>query len=116
MLWDMLNSARNAIEFTEDLEYKKFLDDKRTRLAVERSLEIVGEAARGVSRATQSRHPDIPWRSIIGLRHLLAHEYDEIRYEIIWRICREKAPELVRILVELGVDAVPEEDEEEIQS
>lgn len=60
LLWDMLDSTRNAIEFTKDFRYEKFLKDKKVRLAVERSLEIIGEAAKNVSQCTRDppfRHP-----------------------------------------------------------
>lgn len=47
-LWDMLDAARTAVEFTKGLRFEDFLKDRKTRNAVERNLEIVGEAA-GVS-------------------------------------------------------------------
>lgn len=50
---------------------------------------------------------------MIGLRNVLAHDYDEIRYVIIWRICREKAPELIQLLEAMGVDDISLDDEEE---
>ena len=53
-LWDMLDAARTTIEFTVDLRFEHFLRDRKTLNAVERNLEIVGEAARHVSLGAQA--------------------------------------------------------------
>jgi len=106
-LWDMLDAARTAVEFTEPLRFEDFLKDRKTRNAVERNLEIIGEAARRVSAKTCARCPDIPWRSIIGLRNVLAHEYGEIRYEILWAIIKDKLAPLITQLEGMGVDNPP---------
>ena len=106
-LWDMLDAARTAVEFTNGLQYEDFLEDRKVRNAVERNLEIIGEAARRVSPQTRDEHPDIPWRSMIGLRNVLAHEYGEIRYEILWTIIGDKLAPLIKQLEDLGVDNPP---------
>jgi uncharacterized protein with HEPN domain len=107
----MLDAARTAIAFTKDQQFEDFLNDRKTRNAVERNLEIIGEAARCVSPDTREAHPDLPWRSIIGLRNVLAHEYGEIRYEILWSIVGEKLAPLVQQLEDMGVDAPPQAEE-----
>jgi uncharacterized protein with HEPN domain len=48
-LWDMLDAARAAVQFTDKLQFEDFLEDRMVRNAVERNLEIIGEAARCVS-------------------------------------------------------------------
>jgi uncharacterized protein with HEPN domain len=78
-LWDMLHSARLVLELTTGMSLAQYTADVRTRLAVERSVEIIGEAARGISAAFQTAHPEIPWRKIIAQRHILVHEYGKFR-------------------------------------
>jgi uncharacterized protein with HEPN domain len=65
------------------------------RAAVERKLEIIGEAARRLSEATREAHPQIPWRAIVGQRNVLAHEYDEVLDEAIWAIATRRVPALI---------------------
>ena len=77
-LWDMLEAARTAEALTEGITLDAFLTDRRQQLALERALEIVGEAARHVSEGCRMEHPGIPWRQIVALRHVLAHDYGEI--------------------------------------
>jgi uncharacterized protein with HEPN domain len=52
-------------------------------MAVERGLEILGEAARRVSEAFQQAHPEIDWRNTIGLRNVIAHRYEQVQQDRI---------------------------------
>ncbi|MCP4645709.1 MAG: DUF86 domain-containing protein [bacterium] len=106
-LWDMLDAARTALEFTADQGFEDFLQDRKTRNAVERNLEILGEAAGRVSAEMRKQLPDIPWKSMIGLRNVLAHEYGGIRYEILWSVLQEKLGPLIQRLEAMGVDSDP---------
>ena len=54
------------------------------RLAVERLLEIMGQAAKEVSNEFQNEYSKIPWVKIIGLRNVLAHEYGEVKNEKVF--------------------------------
>jgi uncharacterized protein with HEPN domain len=78
-LWDMLDAARTVEQLTSGLDFGQYSNDRRTQLAVERSLEIIGEAAGRVSTSFRNSHPEIPWRQIIGQRNVLIHEYGEIK-------------------------------------
>ncbi|HBB88313.1 MAG TPA: DUF86 domain-containing protein [Blastocatellia bacterium] len=77
-LWDMREAIRDCIDFINDAAYEQFSADKMMRSAVERRLEILGEAASRVSEAFQTNHPEIPWKDIKGLRIVLAHRYDDL--------------------------------------
>lgn len=111
-LWDMLDSARAAVEFTQGRCFEELLANRMLRSAVERSLEIIGEAARGVSQGAREMCPDVPWTSIVALRNVIAHEYGEIRYENLWRICVNRLPALIEQLEAMGVDNPPPEEEQ----
>jgi uncharacterized protein with HEPN domain len=71
------------------------------RHAVERNIEIIGEAARRVSPRFRDAHPEIPWRPIMATRHILAHEYDEVDNTIVWRIATQHIPPLLTHLKNL---------------
>jgi uncharacterized protein with HEPN domain len=57
-------------------------------------LQIIGEAARAVSHVFRSQHADIPWSDIIGMRHVLVHEYFGIDLDIVWRVVAKDLPDL----------------------
>lgn len=94
-LWDMLDAAQSIQEFTAGIDREDYLADRLIQRAVERSLEIVGEAARRVSQSLRDEHPEIPWRSIIGLRNILAHEYGEIDQSRLWELVVRDIPPLI---------------------
>ena len=94
-LWDMLEACRMILQFIEGKTYQQYLDDPLLQSAVERKLEVIGEAARRVSEDYQQQHPEISWRSLIGLRNILIHEYGEVRQDRIWLILQDHVPVLV---------------------
>jgi len=77
-LWDMLDAAKAIKSFISGCSYQDYLKDRMLRGAVERHLEIIGEAAGRISREFRNEHPEIPWQRIIGLRNVLIHEYGDI--------------------------------------
>ena len=97
-LWDMLDAARTVEQLSSNQDFTQYSNDRRTQLAVERSLEIIGEAASKVSSSFRNAHPEIPWRQIIGQRNVLIHEYGEIKQERIWKVVRENIPQLIELL------------------
>lgn len=94
-LWDMLQAARAIWGFVSNVKYEQYLRDRMLQLAVERSIEIIGEAARRVSENFKQAHPEIQWRSIIAQRNVLAHEYGEIRQDRIWYVATVHIPDLI---------------------
>ena len=97
-LWDMLTYAREIHERIAGLTLDGYMAESDRRMATERRLEVIGEAARNVSREFQEAHPEIPWRQIIGLRNVLAHEYGDIKHERIFRIATNQIPALISAL------------------
>lgn len=97
-LWDMLDSARTINNFVSGVSFSQYMKNRQLQLAVERVLEIIGEAAGRVSKVFQEEHSDIPWQNIIAQRNVLAHEYGEIKQELIWKVATVRIPELIAIL------------------
>ena len=57
-------------------------------------LQMIGEAASGISMATRERYPAIPWGKIIGLRNILVHHYFAINAQEIWAVVEQDIPPL----------------------
>jgi len=94
-LWDMLDSANTIIQFSTGKTFDDYLNDRMLRQAIERNIEIIGEAARRVSEPFKGAHAEVPWRLTVAQRHVLAHEYGEIKHEQIWRVVKMHIPTLV---------------------
>lgn len=85
-IWDMVRAIQEIQEDTAGLDCERFRQVRVVRRAVERNLIILGEAARRLSDGFRSDHEEIDWRGIIGLRNILAHQYDKVRDEILWDV------------------------------
>ena len=100
-LWDIFEAAKDIYDFIRETTFKEFSLDKKTRYAVERQLLVIGEAAKKISENYKHKHDKIPWKKMVGLRNILAHEYGEVLVERIWLIANENIPSLIDILAPL---------------
>ena len=97
----MQQAAMDACDFVQGMAREDFQQDKRTQQAVIMSLIIVGEAATKVmdSHADFAQeHPQVPWRSMRGMRNRMAHRYFDIDLDMVWNTVQNALPELLRQL------------------
>lgn len=83
-LYDIVDSAQIPCSYIDATEYEAFCSNQQLQDACIRRLEIIGEAARGISSSTKARYPDFPWRQMTGMRNLMIHEYESIDLDLIW--------------------------------
>jgi uncharacterized protein with HEPN domain len=100
-IWDMLEAAREISDYIAGMRFHDYDQNSMAQAAVERKLEIIGEAAGRVSGSLKNANPEIPWRGMTGLRNVLIHEYGEVRTERVWVVAAEKIPELIKMLTPL---------------
>lgn len=69
---------------------------------------MIGEASKYIPEEIRQKYPQVPWKSMIGLRNILIHEYFGIDEQIIWEIVsqdfRETKPLIENILVKVKND------------
>lgn len=103
-LWDMREAARDVIGFLRGVKFHEFEKNKTLRLAVERLLTIIGEAASHISPQYRNQHPEVAWKNLIGFRNVLAHEYGETLLNRVWLAATVAVPELLAVLPNLLPD------------
>ena len=94
-------AATEACGFVEGMDKADFLQDRRTQQAVIMSLVIVGEAAAKLMDAYPEfaqTQPQVPWRSMRGMRNRIAHGYFDINLDVVWDTVRTALPELLQQL------------------
>ena len=91
----------NEVQRIANLGSEVYLgEDFLARRAMERCLQNIGEAAARLSKPFTDTYPQLPWRDIVGLRNVLAHQYGAIDYERLWDIATVDVPYLVELLSE----------------
>lgn len=97
----MLEAAQKAMALVEGLTLDDLKADEVRALAVTHLLEILGEAAKGVSQQTQAAKPELPWSQMAATRDRLIHGYFAVDLDIIWQIVQDDLPPVVEGLRDL---------------
>jgi len=93
--WDVRKAADNIAAFIHDKTREGYAEDALLHSAVERQLEIIGEALNQLDKAAPDIAARIPHlRQIVGLRNILIHGYAVVKHDLIWRTVREDLPRL----------------------
>lgn len=97
----ILEAIRRIRTYTAEGE-SQFMADTRTQDAVLRNLQILGEAAKKVSPKMLGEHPEVPWRSMAGLRDRVVHDYFGVSLTIVWDVVENHLPAIEKSLATLA--------------
>jgi uncharacterized protein with HEPN domain len=99
LLKHMLEDAQDAAMFAaKAASYEAFAGDALIRKAVVMSLLNLGELAAHLPIEFTQAHPEIPWKSMIGMRNFAAHGYHILNLDVVWDTARTSIPELAEHL------------------
>jgi uncharacterized protein with HEPN domain len=101
---DIWDAAQEILSFTNGMDKAALAADRRTQAAVLYDIVVMGEAANRLSDDFRSQHSTIPWKDIIGMRNILAHQYDAVSVEIVWNVIHQDIPELMAMIAPLLTD------------
>jgi uncharacterized protein with HEPN domain len=90
----ILDAAGKIEEFVHGMKQGGFAVDSKTQSAVIYQLQIIGEAAKRVSKDIKDRHPDVDWETFADVRDALAHEYFRVEPGDVWKTATEDIPQL----------------------
>jgi uncharacterized protein with HEPN domain len=94
----MLDAAKEAVGFAKGRSRTELDTNRMLSLSLVRLLEVIGEAAYGISPSFRERHPDIAWKQMSGMRNRLIHGYYDVNLDIVWKTITEDLPVLIEQL------------------
>jgi uncharacterized protein with HEPN domain len=95
---DIVGAVRSIIRFTAGMSLEQYLEDEKTRYAVMRGYEIMGEAVRHLPDELKKSNADIPWVTMAAMRNRIVHGYFGVDDSILFEtIEKELRPLLVRL-------------------
>lgn len=97
-IWDIVHWGRRLERMLDGVSHDQYKHDEVLQVAVERCIEVIGEAARHLSETFKQDHPDIPWRDIVQQRNVIAHGYFFLEHDRLWDVATDKVPALVQQL------------------
>ncbi len=103
-LTDILFSINLIEEYIKDSNLKSFEEHYGTQDKVMHRLEIIAESAKRLPEETRLKYNSIPWKSIIGLRNIITHTYDEVNLQEIWEIITKHLPETKKQIEQIKTD------------
>lgn len=93
-LQHILDAILRIEEYTKDTEYNGFIASNLIQSATIRELEIIGEAVKRLTEDFKKLHPDVPWKSIAGMRDKLIYDYFGVDIDAVWETLRKDIPNL----------------------
>jgi uncharacterized protein with HEPN domain len=91
---DIVEACGKIQRFVHGMSYEAFVADERTRDAVIRNIEVIGEAAKNLPEHVTALAPQIEWRKVCGMRDVLAHAYFGVDLDFVWDTATTRVAEL----------------------
>ena len=91
---DILDCIDKIEAFVEGMDFNTFVKDDKTSSAVVRKLEVIGEATKNIPKEIRQKYKELPWSDMAGMRDKVIHFYFGIDYEIVWKVIKERLPEI----------------------
>lgn len=93
-LKDILRATEKIEAITSASSESAFLADDVLPAAVLHHLTVIGEAINRLSPELRHRHPEVPWRQIVSVRHRIVHAYFDLDLQIVWTAAVDEIPHL----------------------
>ena len=91
-LLDIYNAGQDILSYAQDLSPEVLEADQMRLSAILYQIVVIGEATKRLSTEFREQHPEIPWKSMAGMRDILAHQYDKLDLNLLQKTIRVSIP------------------------
>lgn len=90
----ILDAIDEVEKYLDNISYEEYQNISEKKFATVKQIEIIGEACNALSEGLKQSNPEIPWKSIRGLRNISVHEYFGVDFHLIWEVATIDLPSL----------------------
>lgn len=94
LLYDILECCLRIASYIDGISKDQFEQNFLLQDALIRKIEVIGEAAKGLSEYIRAANPDVPWRKMMGIRDRIVHQYFKVDLDVIWQTVTNDIPAL----------------------
>jgi uncharacterized protein with HEPN domain len=105
-LRDILDAIDKVGAYAEKGRHE-FEEEELVQVWIVHHIQVIGEAARGLSPELRATHPEVPWSDVVAMRNLLVHEYFGIDLREVWDTAVNDIPPLRAQIQKILTDTDP---------
>jgi len=94
LLYDIFQSVEKIEAFTRGISFDQLMLDERTKDAILRNLQVIGEASKNLPESLIADHPEVDWSGLAGVRDIVTHRYFRVDWHLLWTSIHEELPVL----------------------
>ncbi len=102
---DILTSINKIENFISYNSFDEFMRDEKTKSAVVREIEVIGEATKNIPESIRKRYKDLSWIDMAKMRDKIIHFYFGVDYEIVWEVVKKRLPEIKSLIEKILEDS-----------
>jgi uncharacterized protein with HEPN domain len=91
----IIKHLKDLVSFVDGLDFDGFLADTKTVSACAFTLGQIGELAGRMEESIQTAYPEIPWKSLKGLRNRVVHDHENVDFSVPWTILTKNVPQVL---------------------
>jgi uncharacterized protein with HEPN domain len=100
----ILDSAGAIEDFSKGIDISELTSNRLKQSAIVREIEVIGEAAKNVSKEIKDKYKEVPWKEIVGTRDKIIHHYFGVDLDIIFEIVKKEIPVLKKQIQKIKED------------
>ncbi len=97
-LEEIRDFCQKVVEFTQGLDFERFIKDEKLQFAVVKLIENIGEASKRLSEETRQQYSKVDWKKAMAMRDKLVHDYMDVDLAIVFDVAKNEVPALLQSL------------------